>query len=181
MWTWQRHLRRASIFYAAAIPSYSVTWVLRHSFGNSRWLWREKQLMFCRLIFFFMHVYGYFSRISAAHKHVFVDRSEGQLRDHAKNFPWNIFLKERKKQGKINPVFCAFTVIAIFWAKKHFPSLWRIRVGAGKTPLLPSKSCAYWGNPAARSQSHASFASISGRQQHMCWEAGKRKGDIHLQ
>lgn len=27
--------------------------------------------------------------------------------------------------------------------------------------LLPSKSWAYWGNPAARSQSHASFASIS--------------------
>lgn len=48
--------------------------------------------------------------------------------------------------------------------KQHFPSLWWMCVGVHWVPLLPSKSWAYWGNPAARSQSHASFASISGKK-----------------
>lgn len=67
--------------------------------------------MFFKLIFFFMHLYGYFPLISAAHKHVFVYCSEGQLRDHTK-----LSLKhfEGENKGKTNPVFCAFTVIAIF-------------------------------------------------------------------
>lgn len=39
--------------------------------------------------------------------------------------------------------------------------------------FIPSKSWAYWGNPAARSQSHASFASISEIQEIVLFEIKK--------
>lgn len=62
--------------------------------------------------------------------------------------------------------------------KQHFPSLWWMCVGVQWVLLLPSKSWAYWGNPAARSQSHASFASISETQESVCFKTGI-KSDIH--
>lgn len=61
-------------------------------------------------------------------------------------------------------------------SKQHFPLLWLMCVGVYWVLDLPSKSWAYWGNPAARSQSHASFASISETQQSACFKNGDLKG-----
>lgn len=59
--------------------------------------------------------------------------------------------------------------------KQHFPLLWLKCMGVYWMLELPSKSWAYWGNPAARSQSHASFASISETQQSACLRNGDSK------
>lgn len=68
-------------------------------------------------------------------------------------------------------IYCVVILLVCYFInlwrliKQHIPPWWWMCVGVKRVLLLPSKSWAYWGNPAALSQSHASFASISETQE----------------
>lgn len=72
---------------------------------------------------------------------------------------------------------CYFINLCLL-TKQHFPPLWWMCVGVYWVLLLPSKSWAYWGNPAALSQSHASFASISEIQESVRFKNGDKKWNL---